>query len=288
MGSKPAVEQFIYDCFRERTEALKRELEIHREYRKRFYHDECIWDSRRDVVEDSEGGKVLEVSPSGIGYDVITTGSRTYCARYRVRPSGGGWLIEDVEIKCGRCQANGADAMCAMCGGTGWQSCRDIPRTKWERGGRGLDRTISPIPDEEMGSLMPLDCAIEQFMADHVRARTAARKREAEIHGAYRERFYSPECRWDSKELTGQWIGDAEKILSVTRAGPEVRVITHGFTPFRLRYHLRPERQTWLIWEVDMECLSCYSDGRRDNCFWCGGTIWEHKEASGGNPDSDP
>jgi len=107
-------------------------------------------------------------------------------------------------------------------------------------------------------------------------------KKEVEIHATYRERFYSPECNWDAKELTGQWMGEAENIMSVTRTDLEVHVITQGYTPFRLRYLLRPERQTWLIWEVDMECPLCYRQGRKANCFWCGGTIWEHKKDKGG------
>ena len=231
----------------------------------------------------------MDVSPSGIGTDVITTGSCTYCARYRVRPCGENWLIHDVEINCGRCQVKGADTMCAMCGGTGWQSCKVLPcSTLPNRGDLHFDRSSSSTPDEELGHRRPRDPAIEQFMTDHFRERTAVLKKEVEIHAAYRKRFYSPECDWDAKELTGQWTGEAEKIMSVTQTGPEHHVITHGYTPLRLRYLLRPERQTWVIWEVHTECLSCYRRGRRADCFWCGGTIWEHNKASRGNAGSEP
>jgi hypothetical protein len=275
MPSKPTAEQFIYDCFQERTEALKRELEIHQELRRRFYHARCFWDNRRGVIENSEGGKVVEVSPTDIGANVETTGSCTYCARYRVKSTGESWLIYDVDIRCGRCQKNGADIGCTMCGGTRWQSWKARAPTVWpKRGEQNPDRTMNPTPEEELGHAMPIEPAVEQFMTNHFRERTAALKKEAEIHTAYRKRFYSAECDWDGEELTGHWTGEAEKIMSVTHVNPEVHVVTHGFTLYRLRYHLRPERQSWLIWEVDMECGVCYLQGRRADCFLCRGTGW--------------
>ena len=127
MDAKPTVEQFIGDCFRERTATLKKVLEIRRDYRERFYNSECLWDSRCGAVEDSEEREDCGRLPYRIGTDVITTGSCTYCARYRVRPSGENWLIHDVEIKCGRCQLKGADPLCAMCGGTDGRAQNSAP-----------------------------------------------------------------------------------------------------------------------------------------------------------------
>jgi hypothetical protein len=287
MDSKLAVEQFINNCFREREEAVKRELQIHHEFRRRFYHEKSNWDSRRNVIDDSVPRRILDVAPARIGFDVVTTGSVTYCARYRVKSVGEDWLIYDVQIKCGRCQTKGGDNLCVMCGGTGWQSSNSISHSKLpNRAEQHLDWFVNLTP-EELGPGTPLGSAIEHFMATHCRERTASRQKEAEIHATYRKRFYSPECTWDSKELGGPWIGNAEKIMSIARAGPEFLVITEGFTSFRLRYHLRPANESWRIWKVDNECLWCFSHGKKSDCMFCGGTIWESKIASASDAESE-
>ena len=134
MESKPTAEQFICDCFRERTVALKLRLGIHGIYWRRFYHSECLWDSRRGVVDLSEAEKIVEVLPTGIGFAVVTTGSHpNHRSRYRVKSSGESWLIDEVDTECLRCRWSGLSTACAECGGTGWQSWKQLVERNEQR-----------------------------------------------------------------------------------------------------------------------------------------------------------
>ena len=117
-------------------------------------------------------------------------------------------------------------------------------------------------------------------MTDYFREHTLELKKEAEIHSAYRKRFFSPECDWDSNKLAIGWC-EAEKIINMTPVDTGASVITAGFSPWRLRYHLRPEGQGWLIWEVATECPMCTSRGKQPDCFLCGGTGWFKAKSTG-------
>jgi hypothetical protein len=284
MKSKPTVEQFMTDFFQERTAALKMVLENRREYRLRYYHSECLWDSRRGGVEKSEAEKIVDVSPSDIGTDVISTGSTINRSRYRLTLSGESWLICAVDMECGHYRIFGASYDCPRCGGTGWLSWKDQTELL-KRQEQHAARPTRPTPNEESEGSLFRDSAIEQFMTDHFRERTAVLRKEAEIHAEYVRHFYSQECDWT------RWIASAEhseieRILSIVPvdAGAHVTTNGFGFRGRRLRYNLCPAAQSWLIWKVDLECPVCSQQGRRVDCFWCGGTIWEHKKADGGRP----
>jgi hypothetical protein len=266
--------------FRERTAALKMVLENRRDYRLRYYHGECLWDSRRGVVELSEAEEIVSVSPSDIGTGVVTTGRGVSRSRYQVKSSGESWLIYAVDTECGHCRVFGASTECARCGGTGWLSWKE--QSDWlKRREHRAARTTRPSPDEELEACLIRDPAIEQFMTDHFRERTLSWKKEVEIYGDYVKCFYSPECDWT------RWVvsvprSEAERIVNVVLVDTGAQVITRDFDIFRLRYNLRPAGQSWLIWEVDSECPVCYHQGRRADCFWCGGTIWDRKKENGG------
>jgi hypothetical protein len=270
MESKPTVEQFMRDFFRERTAALKMVLESRRDYRLRYYHSECLSDSRRGVVKTSEAEKIVEVSPSEIGFGVVTTGNGLHRLRYHVKPSSESWSIQEVDTECGHRRIFGASYECAQCGGTGWMSWQDRQRFISEH---QASRTTSSSPDEELGEGRFRNPAIEQFMIDHFRERTALLKKEVEIHADYAKRFYGPACDWT------RWVGsvqasEAETIVRLIPADTGAQVITRNFTKWQLRYNLRPVGQSWLIWEVNMACHRCENGGRRADCSSCGGTGW--------------
>jgi len=104
-------------------------------------------------------------------------------------------------------------------------------------------------------------------------------KKEMKIHADYAKRFYSPECDWARWAVSVQG-SQSEKLVNMVLADAGVNVITRGFNnSHRLRYHLRATAQSWLIWNVDIECPVCYLRGSSADCFWCGGTIWERKKA---------
>jgi hypothetical protein len=261
MDAKPTVEQFIYDCFRERTATLKMVLEIRRDYRRRFYHSECLWDSRRGVVEKSESEKIVSVSPSEFGAAVVTTGDGIFRSRYDVRLSGNSWVVREVDVECG---------------GKGWRSWKE--RAKLIRPKRDelqVSRTTISNPDEELSGPLSRNPAIQQFMTDHFRERTALLKKEVAIYADYAKRFYSPECDWARWVVSVQG-SEAEIVVNVVPFDAGAHVTTRGFglNGHGLRYHLRPAGQTWLIWVVDVECPLCNNRGKSTNCFLCGGTGW--------------
>ena len=277
MDAEPTVEQFIYECFRARTATLKMVLEIRRDYRQRFYHGECRWDSRRGTVEKSESEKIVSVSPSDIGAAVVTTGDDgVFRSRYDVRVSGKSWVIREIDVEYP---------------GKGWQSWKERAKLIQPKHGElQVPRTTISNSDEESNVPFPGDPAIQQFMTDHFRERTALRKKEVEIYAEYAKRFYSPECEWT------RWVGpvegsEVEKVVRVVPFDAETQVTTlgFGFNGHGLRYHLRPAAQSWLIWDVDVECPLCRDQGKSTNCFLCGGTGWHiHKDNRGhrgGPPD---
>jgi hypothetical protein len=256
---------------------LKRRLEIHQVYRQRFYRNECLFDSRRNVIANSENEKIVSVIPTDAGASIVTTGETIYRSRYHVIPSGETWLIQEVDMECGLCRGTGKPGGCSGCGGTGWHAWKD--RISLHQSARRKEPAALVTKEELRGQYFS-DTDLEVFMAEHFRKRNISRKKELEIQSDYTRRFYSPDCdcsRWGPYGAESE----AETVLGVELVDTGVRVITSGLHIMRLRYHLRPLGQGWLIWDVDVECLNCCKEGRNANCFLCGGTIWENKLRKG-------
>jgi hypothetical protein len=263
MISQARIEQFFSEFFRERTAALQRRLAVHHDFWRRFCHEECHFDSRRGTVEKSEGESIVSVTESESEILVITTGDTTVRSRYHVKSSRGKLLIHEVDLEHP---------------GMGWRNWKDtLSSIQPKRAERPGDRS----QDEELAAYQCREPAIEQFMAGHFQQRTEARKSEREIDVDFAKRFYSPDCDWN-RFLPSVHASEREKILGVGRDGTEVLVVTSGLDlgpglpVLRLRYHLRPSGQGWLIWEVDTECFLCRTQGRNANCPICGGTIWNY------------
>jgi hypothetical protein len=277
MDAKPTIEQFMHDCFRERTEALKQRLEIHQVFRQRFYRSECSFDSRRGVIANSENEKIVSITLSDNGASIITTGEAIYRSRYHVISSGETWLIQEVDTECGICRGTGKSGGCSGCGGTGWHTWKDsiIKHLSARR-----KEPAALVTKEELRGQYFSNAELEEFMAKHFRERNISRRKELEVQSDYTRRFYSPDCdcsRWGPYGAESE----AEAVLGVELVDARVRVITSGLHIMRLRYHLRPLGHSWLIWDVDLECGICRQQGRSADCFWCGGTIWERKPYKG-------
>jgi len=277
MDSKPTIEQFIHNCFHERTEALKRRLEIHQVYRQRFYRSECRFDSRQGVIEKSEGEKIVNVTPTDVGATIVTTGETIYRSRYHLNSSAENWLIQEVDMECAFCRGTGLSAGCSKCGGTGWHSWKD--RTRLHPSPRRKEPAVLVTKEELRGRYFS-DADLEEFMAEHFRERTISRRKELEVQTNYTRHFFSPDCD-SSRWVPSVAESEAETVLGVELVNTGVRVITSGLHIMRLRYDLRPVGQSWLIWDVDVECLNCCQQGRSANCFRCGGTIWGRKPDTG-------
>jgi hypothetical protein len=268
------------DYFQERASALRMRLEVHHRFWQRFYDSQCHWDSRRGVIEKSEAERVVSATPSAVGAWVVTTGETIYRSRYDVRPNDHGWLIHEVDMECALCRVKGPSKECAHCAGTGWMSWKNRATL------HGLPaRSKNLDTDVEMHRGQIYDPAIEQFMAEHFRERTSVQKQELEILAALALRFCDNECEWTRWGPSIQG-GQSERILKIEPLRVGVHVISSGFTGLRLRYHLRPEENSWLIQQVDQECLHCYRNGPSPNCFLCGGTIWDRKHSNSGQGPS--
>src|ERR1700722_6286405 len=105
-------EEFIREYFRERTERIRAELVNREPFRKKFYASDCLFDSRRNDVEFSEGEEILEVLQSNAGKVQVITRKppvlgRHLRARYHLKASGDAWLIFTGEFECGICHATG-------------------------------------------------------------------------------------------------------------------------------------------------------------------------------------
>lgn len=272
-----SVERFIGDYFRERTSAQRLRLEVHYRFWRRFYDSQCVWDSRRGVVEQSEAERIVSVSASPVGAWVVTTGETIFRSRMDVRLHRDQWLIHEVDMQCARCGFKGLSKDCTHCGGTGWMSRNNLASLYelFAAPGRTLDT------ESEMDGGQVLDLEVGRFMAEHFRERTLAQKQEFEILAAFAPRFCSQQFDWArwGPSLQG---GQSEQILKIVLLRVGAHVVSSGMHGLRSRYRLRPAKSGWRIQEVDTECPNCRRNGPKSNCFWCGGTIWDRKRANTG------
>jgi len=114
---------------------------------------------------------------------------------------------------------------------------------------------------------------VETFMRTYFRARTANCRKELKLIAPLRKKFYAADCTWDSRRGTIE-RSESEVIVAVSSSDSEATVITSGFSSFRLRYHLRPGGQSWLIHCVEFECSVCHGNSEIKHCFLCEGKGW--------------
>jgi len=126
---------------------------------------------------------------------------------------------------------------------------------------------------------------VERFLVHYFRERTGLCQAEVERRSAHRQNFFASDCDWDSRQ--GEVEGSqAETIVSVSNTDDETLVITtglHSHEKFPLRYHLRPKGDSWLIHDVEFQCLHCHGTGRArsgdirsGHCQICGGKGWQN------------
>lgn len=103
---------------------------------------------------------------------------------------------------------------------------------------------------------------IEQFMLEFFRGRFADPRR-----------FLAVGCHWDGHASAEQAAN--ELIVSTVPSNGGAIVVTRPVSGFRaLRYHLRPEGETWLIWNIESECPSCHGTAGDGECDFCAGLGW--------------
>lgn len=122
--------------------------------------------------------------------------------------------------------------------------------------------------------------SIEDFMRNYFAARIAQEKRELLSRAEYRQRFYTPDCFFESREATVEMIA-SEHIISLTVSDETADIVT-AFTnpllkssePQKQRYRLTKSADGWRIHEVQSACYSCHGKSGNGECMLCKGTGW--------------
>ena len=122
-----------------------------------------------------------------------------------------------------------------------------------------------------------------KFMAQYFQDRTDLIVQEIERRSPHRQKYFGSDCVWDSRRGTVE-SSQAEKILEVSESDGETLVVTSGTSQdsiaFPLRYHLRPNGESWLIFQVEFRCPGCHGTGKSaigdsGSCQFCGGRGWK-------------
>ena len=117
-------------------------------------------------------------------------------------------------------------------------------------------------------------------MTQLFRARIEEEKRILANRAPYREKFFTPDCRWDNRAFTLEMI-ETERIISIEGSDSQAAVVTEykaSVSPpsariNRRRYHLNAAGGSWLISHVETQCPHCHGQGD-ESCFGCKGKHW--------------
>jgi hypothetical protein len=121
-----SAEDFMREFFHARTEETKRELQNRHPFRRKFFAEDCAWDSRRGDATRSESEEIIAASGSELEADVITQPASPFpklC--YHLQRRSQNWLITSVRLECLACGGRGDGAGCPACNGTGWLSVEE-------------------------------------------------------------------------------------------------------------------------------------------------------------------
>ena len=121
------VQEFMSELFRERTADIRKELKRKAVFRRKFYSDKCLWDSRSDAVERSESERIENIWESDNEARVITH-ERGLLPRlcYHLKKNGERWLIHYVSTECANCRGKLGITSCFACMGKGWLHEEDM------------------------------------------------------------------------------------------------------------------------------------------------------------------
>jgi hypothetical protein len=121
---------------------------------------------------------------------------------------------------------------------------------------------------------------VEEFVRELFDARITEEKRMLASRDPYRQKYFAPDCFWDSRKGTLEMI-ESEDIVSIDESALKATVITAFVVPYaksghdksRLRYHLKVVGDSWLVEFVEHECLACNGQGD-ESCTVCRGKHW--------------
>jgi hypothetical protein len=132
--------------------------------------------------------------------------------------------------------------------------------------------------------------SVEDFMNEYFRERTVEIEREIQRKSSFRKRFLAEDCIWDSNKGHAD-VSRSEEIVRVWYSNAKAYVITTRPAGLfsKLRYHLQPNGESWLIRCVEVRCAPACAGPA---CKACGGTGWtgigDETEATVPDPEEDP
>ena len=127
MIPKQSAEEFMREFFRARTVELRRELEARAPFRTKFFAEDCIWESRKGTINDSESEKILSVSSSDLRAEIVTRPASPFPKlRYHLQAENRRWLIKSVDLECFLCAEGTRNSECPVCKGTSWRGADNI------------------------------------------------------------------------------------------------------------------------------------------------------------------
>jgi hypothetical protein len=121
--------------------------------------------------------------------------------------------------------------------------------------------------------------SLEEFMRDFLQTRIALAKSEQSTRARYRQKFYTPDCIFDSREGTVEML-ESETIIRSSAgdgAGEVVTEVTNPLCPYppvKHRYCLKQEGGSWRIRDVQVACVQCAGEPGNRTCPVCRGTGW--------------
>ena len=118
-------------------------------------------------------------------------------------------------------------------------------------------------------------------MHEYFRERTESIRAELVQREPFRQKFYAVNCAYDSQRGAVE-LSESEEIVEVRCSNDgEAHVITSsgiGNHQRRVRYHLQPVGDRWLIRAGEIECGICHGTGKAKNgttdCMVCKGKGW--------------
>ena len=122
----------------------------------------------------------------------------------------------------------------------------------------------------------------EEFMRQLFDEKIEMEKQRLERVVPFRRKFFTQDCDYGSRPGVLEQF-QSEEVQSISVLDSEAEVITTQ-TPFyvdstaslEMRYLLRTDGDSWLIYEVDLRCCSCDGQPAKADCPCCHGTGWRN------------
>ena len=119
----------MHSYFRGREEAERLCQEARLPYRKRFFTDDCYFDSHAGALDMIRSERIESIETKGptvfvvtnIAVDLRKLGKHVRRHRYNLEPSGETWVIRCVQMACPVCERPGQKS-CRVCHGEYWLS----------------------------------------------------------------------------------------------------------------------------------------------------------------------